>query len=105
MMVHVRSASLADLDLEKVLEFRDGIPGFPASRRHALRDSARTARSRWCRDKATAFRPVTPDQESDTIHFNLLGPSVVTSRTRQGRQVVRTDLRQPLPAALQLARA
>lgn len=55
-------------------------------------------------DEAIVFCPVTLDQENDTIYFNLLGPFVVNSRTRQGRQIVLTGLRQPLRAQPQLAR-
>lgn len=38
MTAHMTSATDADLDPQKVLEFRDGIPGFPASQRFVLSD-------------------------------------------------------------------
>ncbi len=38
MMTDTASVTAADLDPDKVLDFRDGIPGFPASRRFVLSD-------------------------------------------------------------------
>jgi flagellar assembly factor FliW len=128
------------LDPSKVLEFRDGIPGFPGSRRFVLTDLSEDGSFQLLQsldeegvsmvvsvpwpffpdytpelgdseqrelglsapEDAVVFCPVTLDSEASTVYFNLLGPFVVNTRTRQGRQVVLTDPRHPLRAPLVL---
>lgn len=145
MTAHMMSATDADLDLDlqKVLEFRDGIPGFPASHRFMLSDLSEDGSFQlltsldeevvsmvvsvpWqffpeykpeidsvqerelglsASEEAIVFCPVTLDGDAETIYFNLLGPFIVNSRTRQGRQVVLADNAIPFRAPLALSGA
>lgn len=129
------------IDPGKVLEFRDGIPGFPGSRRFVLTDLSEDGAFQLLQsldeeavsmvvsvpwpffpdyapeladteqrelglsapEDAVVFCPVTLDSEAGTVYFNLLGPFVVNTQTRQGRQVVLTDPRHPLRAPLVLS--
>jgi flagellar assembly factor FliW len=54
-------------------------------------------------EDAVVFNPVTLDAEHDLVYVNLLGPFVVNSRTRQGRQLVLTDSDHPTRAPLDLS--
>lgn len=53
---------------------------------------------------AVVFCAVTLDGDADTAYANLLGPFVVNSRTREGRQLVLTDSGYPARAELTLPR-
>ncbi|MGE0881186.1 MAG: flagellar assembly protein FliW [Acidimicrobiia bacterium] len=139
----VASDRFGDLEIEddKVLEFPEGLLGFPAAKRFAMIDSHDTGVYFWLQsidDPALAFLSVVPwpffpdyepelsddvqqalaiDQEEDAIVLclltvqreqeaitaNLLGPLVVNSHTRLGRQLVLAEsgysVRAPLAAA------
>ncbi len=53
-------------------------------------------------EQAVVFCPVTLDAEHDQIHLNLLGPFVVNTTSRRGRQVVLADSEWPVRAAVEL---
>ncbi len=126
---------------DQILEFEDGIPGFPSCRRFALVDLAEDSAFQLLQsidqtevamvvavpwlffpdyspelsdleqqelairraEDAVIFCPVTLDKERDTVYLNLLGPFVVNSKTRQGRQLVLTDSGYPVRASVDLA--
>ena len=52
---------------------------------------------------AVLFVPVTFDSKERQVFLNLLGPFVVNSRTRRGRQLVLTGSEYPVRAPVQLA--
>lgn len=54
-------------------------------------------------DDAVIFCPVTLDKTSESIFVNLLGPFVVNSRTRRGRQLVLADSEYPARAPVEIA--
>lgn len=56
-------------------------------------------------DEAVVFCPVTFDPEESSFHLNLLGPFVVNTRTRRGRQLVLTDSQYPLRATVRVGSA
>jgi flagellar assembly factor FliW len=127
-----------EIDDERILEFDDGLLGFPEARRFALIDSHDTGVYYWLQsldDPALAFLtvvpwPFFPDYEPDlssdeqdalslaaaseamvlclltvqrdagAITANLLGPLVVNSSTRKGRQVVLAESGYPVRAPL-----
>lgn len=53
-------------------------------------------------EETVVFSPVTLDAEQQRIYLNLLGPIVINSSTRQGRQVVLVDTDLPVRAAVEL---
>lgn len=53
-------------------------------------------------EETVVFSPVTLDAEQQRIYLNLLGPIVINSTTRQGRQVVLVDTDLPVRAAVEL---
>lgn len=53
-------------------------------------------------DDAVVFVPVTFDERLRQVSLNLLGPFVVNSRTRQGRQLVLADSDYPVKAPIKL---
>ena len=53
-------------------------------------------------DDAVVFCPVTLDAANDRVYVNLLGPFVVNTATRRGRQLVLTDSGYPVRAELEL---
>jgi flagellar assembly factor FliW len=53
-------------------------------------------------EETVVFAPVTLDAEQQRIYLNLLGPIVINSATRQGRQVVLVDTDLPVRAAVEL---
>jgi flagellar assembly factor FliW len=53
-------------------------------------------------EDAVVFVPVTFDQEQRTVNLNLLGPFVVNSKTRKGRQLVLADSEYPARAPIEL---
>ena len=57
------------------------------------------------KEDAVIFSAVTLDAEQSAIYLNLLGPFVVNSRTRRGRQVVLSDSGYPVRASAQLVDA
>jgi flagellar assembly factor FliW len=127
-----------DVDDERILEFDEGLLGFPDARRFALIDSHDTGVYYWLQsvdDPALAFLTVVPwpffpdyepdlsddeqgalalraaseamvlclltvQRESQAITANLLGPLVVNSTTRKGRQVVLAESGYPVRAPL-----
>jgi flagellar assembly factor FliW len=54
-------------------------------------------------EDAVIFCPVTLGDDQDTIFINLLGPFVVNSRTRRGRQLVLSESGYPARTQLSLA--
>lgn len=136
-MTDTMAAVSADID-QRVLEFPDGIPGFPSSHRFVLTELSDDGSFQLLRsldeeqvsmvvsvpwhffpdyapdltdeqqrelgigtaDEAIVFCPVTLDSPNSSLYVNLLGPFVVNARTRQGRQVILEDLRNPLRAVL-----
>ena len=54
-------------------------------------------------DDAVLFCTVTLDESGDEVFLNLLGPFVVNTATRRGRQVVLADASQPVRALVSLA--
>lgn len=56
-------------------------------------------------EDAVVFVPVTFDEEQRTVNLNLLGPFVVNSKTRRGRQLVLADSDYPVRAPIKLASA
>jgi flagellar assembly factor FliW len=54
-------------------------------------------------EDAIVFCSVTVEPDDEALYLNLLGPFVVNARTRQGRQVVQTDLSLPVRASVPLA--
>lgn len=54
-------------------------------------------------EDALVFCTVTVDPEREKAYLNLLGPFVVNAHTREGRQVVLADSRQPVRAPVPLA--
>lgn len=56
-------------------------------------------------EDAVIFCPVALDSASDTIYVNLMGPFVVNTTTRVGRQLVLTDSGYPVRAPLDFAEA
>ncbi len=76
------------------LFFPDYAPELPDAEREALGLSEP--------EQAVVFCPVTLDAEHDQIHLNLLGPFVVNSSSRRGRQVVLADSEWPVRAAVDL---
>lgn len=127
-----------EIDDDRILQFDDGLLGFPDAHRFALIDSHDTGVYYWLQsleDPALAFLtvvpwPFFPDYEPDlsgteqdelslrtpadamvlclltvqreaaTITANLLGPLVVNSHTRKGRQVVLAESGYPVRAPL-----
>ncbi len=55
-------------------------------------------------DDLTVFCPVTLNAEEDTIYLNLLGPFVVNTANRTGRQMVLADSDLPVRAPVRLGR-
>jgi flagellar assembly factor FliW len=53
-------------------------------------------------EETVVFSPVTLDAEQQRIYLNLLGPIVINSTNRQGRQVVLVDTDLPVRAAVEL---
>ena len=53
-------------------------------------------------EDAVVFCPVTLDAANDRVYVNLLGPFVVNTATRRGRQLVLTDSGYPVRAELEL---
>lgn len=53
-------------------------------------------------EETVVFSPVTLDAEHQRIYLNLLGPIVINSTNRQGRQVVLVDTDLPVRAAVEL---
>lgn len=56
-------------------------------------------------EDAVVFVPVTFDEEQRTVNLNLLGPFIVNSKTRRGRQLVLADSDYPVRAPIQLPKA
>lgn len=56
-------------------------------------------------EETVIFCPVTLDRSSDSISVNLLGPFVVNSRTRRGRQLVLAASDYPARAVVDLGSA
>ncbi len=56
-------------------------------------------------DDAVVFVPVTFDERDRQVSLNLLGPFVVNSRTRRGRQLVLADSDYPVRAPIALPSA
>lgn len=56
-------------------------------------------------EDAVVFCPVTLEAATRTAYVNLLGPFVVNSRTREGRQIVLTGSDLPLRAPIELGGA
>jgi flagellar assembly factor FliW len=54
-------------------------------------------------EDAIVFVSVTVEPEGEALYCNLLGPFVVNSSTRQGRQVVQHDVELPVRASVPLA--
>jgi flagellar assembly factor FliW len=54
-------------------------------------------------EDAIVFCTVTVEPDDGALYLNLLGPFVVNAHTRQGRQVVQTDLNLPVRASVPLA--
>lgn len=53
-------------------------------------------------EDAAVFVPVTFDPDQRTVSLNLLGPFVVNSKTRMGRQIVLADSDYPTRAPIEL---
>lgn len=53
-------------------------------------------------EDAVIFVPVTFDSEERQVSLNLLGPFVVNSRTKRGRQLVLTGTEYPVQARVEL---
>lgn len=141
--MRVASERFGDLDIgaDRIIDFPDGILGFPGSRRYALIDSHDSGIYYWLQsvdDPALAFLSVVPwpffpdyepelapgeqdalglesaddaivlclltvHREQDRITANLLGPLVVNTRSRTGRQVVLAESGYPVRAPLTAA--
>jgi flagellar assembly factor FliW len=67
-----------------------------------LSDEEQSALEIETQDEAVVFVPVTFDERLRQVSLNLLGPFVVNSRTRRGRQLVLADSEYPAKAPIRL---
>ena len=67
-----------------------------------LSDAERTELQLDRPEDAIIFCPVTLNSQERTIYLNLLGPFVVNSKTRSGRQLVLADSGYPVRAPVKL---
>jgi flagellar assembly factor FliW len=143
--VRVASERFGDIEIaaDRVIDFPDGILGFPGSRRYAMIDSHGTGLYYWLQsvdDPSLAFLSVVPwpffpdyepelspaeqdaldlaspddaivlclltvHREQEQITANLLGPLVVNTQRRVGRQIVLAESGYPVRAPLTAAAA
>lgn len=125
---------------DKILDFPDGIPGFPNCTRFILMDVVDDGVFQILQcvddpdislvvcvpwlffpdyspeiseldeqglgldspDDIVLFTPVTIDADEPKIYLNLMGPFVVNSATRQGRQIVLVESDYPIRAPVTL---